>query len=193
MYEAGIELWFPTAFYYARDIISPKENSRLVGKMLELRETVPDGSGNWNCDIYTSYESLNLRNVPEFKRLLCALDDHIEQYLARIHALEKLICKEAWFNIAGPKQYQEQHTHSGRKLSLVYYCSVPDGAAPTVFKPIYADNNPIDVSAANNITQTTVSYKAEVGKLVIFPSYVPHLVPQGANTENRITISANYG
>ena len=187
--QVGVEEWFPTIFYYARDVVSNTENKKLIAEMLSLKETTPNGSAVLPCDVYTSYGTLNILELPAFKNLLSVFDNHINSYLLNIRAHEKLSCREAWFNITGPKQYQEEHIHIRSKLSLVYYCCVPKGSAPTTFKSPYVDINPLYADFTNQIPTT---YTAEVGKLVIFPSYVPHFVSQGTNMKDRITVSANY-
>ena len=184
----GIELWFPTPFYFATDIISKEENQRVLEECYNIREQNPDNPHRWACDIYTSFTTDNLINNKNFRRLFAAIEDHMDYFSSSLGILG-LSCRGSWFNIAGPKQYQEKHIHPENRLSLIYYCKTPEGSADTYFNKPYYDMYPLYLNGQSN---ESIKYKAEACKLVIFLSNMPHFVPQGTNTDDRVSISANY-
>ena len=192
----GLKLYFPSIFYYASDIISEEANQKIIDATIRLKEQHKSGHKNWDCDIYTTFKTYDIKKDESFSPLISAINDQVKAYGISIKSKNQLRCAGAWFNIGGVKQYQETHTHIGgmNKLSVVYYCSTPEGSAPTIFKPFYEITNTlVSEIPENEYIHTDIRVTPEERKLIIFPSHIPHFVPQGTNTEQRITISANYG
>ncbi len=190
-----VEYWFPTVFYTALDVVSEEENNKLIDAIHILKEKHESGNKYWNCDIYTTFNTYNIKDDETFSTLLSAIDLHVNNYIASVHSNDNLVCNSAWFNVGTVKQYQETHNHvgDGNKLSVIYYCSAPEGSATTIFKPPYEPTNPLTTQSLDSPLQKHVEFVAEERKLLIFPSYVSHLVPQGSNTKERISIATNYG
>ena len=64
--------------------------------------------------------------------------------------------------------------------SCIYYCKIPENSGDVTFR----------VTAG--IREYAVTEKAEVGKLIVFPSEVYHMTGKNASNENRISINSNF-
>ena len=98
----------------------------------------------------------------------------------------------AWANVNGPGDFNRLHTHAGSTWSGVYY--VDTGALTD------ADGTPLHFfdpcqGRANTFLQPVVparySVRAEAGMMVLFPSYMPHMVFPHQGERQRISIAFN--
>lgn len=172
------------------NIISQDYNDELILKCYGLRTQLANGSDPWLCDIYTSFQSTNLWEFPEFELLLQVMNQKVQEFGEQLNGMEiETKCVDAFFNISGKGQYQEQHIHPMSHISAIYYLKAPEGSAPTVFKKPYTNMmyypNPL-------FPKESESYDPVERRLVLFPSYLPHLVDQQKINQDRITIAANY-
>ena len=98
-----------------------------------------------------------------------------------------------WVNFNGPGDYNIQHVHPRSAFSGVYWHAVPEGSAPIRFRRF--DDFPIASFYGEHATDSwsssvsTVSPRA--GTMIIFPSWLPHWVDEGTNTEDRISVAFN--
>lgn len=100
-----------------------------------------------------------------------------------------------WANITHPNHRHHLHIHPNCLFSGILYVNAPKDCGPTVFadprpgariiEPSHTENNPANMSAFVVV--------AEKGRMLIWPSYLPHCVENGkANVdEDRIVIAFN--
>jgi len=100
-----------------------------------------------------------------------------------------------WANIANPNRRHHMHIHPNCLLSGLVYIKTPKRCGQTVFtsprqltkniEPAYIDKN--------ELNSDVFSMPAEKGRMLIWPSYIPHAVEQGAadETEDRIVVAFN--
>jgi uncharacterized protein (TIGR02466 family) len=86
------------------------------------------------------------------------------------------------------------HTHNESTISAVYYISAPAGSGKIVFEdPREPDMLPIkDIPDRNELSYAKVGYQAAEGSLVIFRSYLRHMVSLNNNIEPRISVAFNF-
>jgi hypothetical protein len=98
----------------------------------------------------------------------------------------------AWANVNGPGDFNRFHTHAGSTWPGTYY--VDTGA------PVDADGTPLHFfdpcqGRANTFLQPVVparySVRPEPGMMVLFPSYMPHMVFPHQGPRQRISIAFN--
>jgi uncharacterized protein (TIGR02466 family) len=98
-----------------------------------------------------------------------------------------------WFNVNKRGSYNIQHTHPHSIFSAVWYLTAPEDCGDLSFHRHDREVNEWFVPA----TVTPFNYdsfvvKPEVGKLVVFPSYMLHSVTQSNSDENRISVAFNF-
>tara|TARA_B100000586_G_C19902023_1_gene339546 strand:+ start:96 stop:653 length:558 start_codon:yes stop_codon:yes gene_type:complete len=95
---------------------------------------------------------------------------------------------EIWRNKYLDNDYQEPHTHINTSFSFIIYEEIPTGAYTIFFNP------------AKYLIQATVGYDENIiplkfkpdvnkGQIIIFPSYVEHMVNRNSD---QVTISGNF-
>lgn len=191
----GIHLWFPTAIYYEDGIVSFEERKKLISRCYEIKNTVTSNHESWDCDVYTSYQKHNLMNDTLFKPLINKITDSVYIFAQSFTSNYRYTCSESWININRAKHYQEYHYHPDATFSAIYYLSAPEGSGNTVFRsPLEPDMLSIKnlSSELNYLSNRSCIYPATTDRLIIFRSYLEHMVKQGTNTEDRISLSFNF-
>src|SRR5262245_61562870 len=100
-----------------------------------------------------------------------------------------------WANIANPNRRHHMHIHPNCLLSGLIYIKTPPRCGPTIFisprqfskglEPTYLEKNELNSDG--------FTMPAEKGRMLIWPSYIPHAVEQGAadESEDRIVVAFN--
>jgi uncharacterized protein (TIGR02466 family) len=191
-----VEICFPVTIFNEKELFSTEQNKIWADYSLELKKTVPSAHTGWYGGTYTTFDSnqYNLKNDPMFTELINAVTVKVNEF-AKEHGSDTTYdCQHAWVNIADKDNYQEFHTHIGSVFSVVYYVSVPEGSGKIVFEdPKEPDMMPLrDVKNQTPLSYRRIFYPSETGSLVIFRSYLRHMVEPGTNIEPRISISMNF-
>jgi uncharacterized protein (TIGR02466 family) len=185
---------FPTNVYLAEEILSKEKNNELYKISLDLEKNISAGGDNWKCNTYTTLGSYNLTQDQNFSELINLTTFHVNNYVALLGSNYKYQCQEAWLNVGYEGSFQEYHVHANSTISCIYYLKMPEGSGRTIFEnPVEPDMIPIKfIEDFNIINSMTYSYLPIEGSLLIFRSYLRHMVEQGRNKEPRITIAFNF-
>ena len=99
----------------------------------------------------------------------------------------------AWININKKGNKNHAHIHPKSLLSGVVYISSNDYSGNLVFSRNDGYKHYLSAEETNlkMFIQTAVSYKPEVGKIIIFPSWIEHYVEENLSDEVRISLSFN--
>lgn len=189
-----VEMWFPVAIYTEDYLFSEEQNNVWAQHILNYKNTVPPGGDGWYGNTYTTHGTFDILNDPVFDPLVKSITQHVNNF-AKMHGSNGVFqCDYAWANIADAGQFQEGHTHNGNTFSLSYYITAPEGAGQIVFEdPKEPDMKPIKkIVDRNTLSFIKTGITPKQGSVVIFRSYLRHLVTPGINTEPRISISMNF-
>jgi uncharacterized protein (TIGR02466 family) len=101
-----------------------------------------------------------------------------------------------WANIANPNRRHAMHVHPNCLFSGILYIKTPKNCGPTMFtsprqlarmfEPAYSEKN--------ELNSDVFVFPAEKGRMLLWPSYLPHAVEQGSaedETEERIVVAFN--
>jgi uncharacterized protein (TIGR02466 family) len=191
---AEMNLWFPVSIYTEKNILTGEEHQQLVNHVDTIKKDIPSGGKDWFGSIYTSFETYDIRQDAEFDNLLHNIKIHVQDYAKMHNSIHDYQCQQAWFNESVENQFQEFHTHASNVISAVYYLRAPEGAGDIVFKdPKQPDMNPLkNVTELNDLNFASVSFEPIENSLIIFRSYLPHMVKPGKNKVGRISVACNY-
>lgn len=191
---AKIELWFPVAIYTEDNLLSQENNDKLKTRCLDIQQTVASGGEEWFGKTYTTHGTYELTKDPECQVLLDAINYHVHEFAKAHNCQGNYDNHSAWMNISGEGSYQEFHTHNASIFSAIYYVAAPEGSGRVVFEdPKEPDMFPLkNIKGKNNLSFTRISYVPAPGTLIIFRSYLRHLVEPGTNTDPRISIAMNF-
>lgn len=191
---SNIELWFPTAIYKASEIISEKDNNKLIKRCLAVKEKVSRGGTHWMSPVYNTMNSYDLNTDKAFQPLINIVTHHVHEFTKAYGSDDKYKCSNAWVNVYKKGDYQEFHTHPKSIFSAVYFVKAPEGSGSLILSnPNCPDMLPIqNIREDNSLNFETCSYKPEPRSLIIFRSYISHMVKQGNHKEERISLAFNF-
>jgi uncharacterized protein (TIGR02466 family) len=177
-----IEYWWPTPIYYSHF----DEDSSLLDEMSAEVDTAilttPTHNPWGEAKIQTSflYDATNLflDRTPKLKKYI---NKHIKNYTEI-----DFFISESWINIGGSGARQEKHMHLRSEISGCYYhkTNTLDGAI--VFE---CNDKMLQKFSGSNIT--SIEYQPELGKIILFPSYLTHSVKTNQTEDDRISIAFN--
>jgi uncharacterized protein (TIGR02466 family) len=99
------------------------------------------------------------------------------------------LISENWINVAPPGAYQEIHNHSNSLYSGVLYIDVGDNSGDLV---LYNQNRLTSIlMPPNKLNPSKFRIKPKNKKLIMFPSWLDHLVTENKSPQDRISISWN--
>jgi uncharacterized protein (TIGR02466 family) len=138
----------------------------------------------------------DLHTVPEMKELVDVIMLESERILdAYAIQRDSHYITGMWANITHPNNRQNMHVHPNCLLSGLVYIKTPTNCGPTMFassrrlsknlEPRYLEKN--------ELNSDFFVVPAEKGRVLIWPSHVPHAVEQGTadETEERIVVPFN--
>ena len=100
-----------------------------------------------------------------------------------------------WANIAHPNRRHHMHIHPNCLFSGLVYIKTPKNCGPTVFASPrqLAKNIEPTFLQKNELNSDVFIFPAEKGRMLMWPSHVPHAVEQGAavEAEDRIVVAFN--
>jgi uncharacterized protein (TIGR02466 family) len=100
-----------------------------------------------------------------------------------------------WANIANPNRRHNFHNHPNCLLSGIVYIKVPKNCGRTIFASSRLNSKNIEPTYLhkNDINADIFSMPPEKGRMMIWPSHVPHAVEEGTanEAEDRIVLAFN--
>ena len=140
-------------------------------------------------------------NDKRFKKLNDWVKKGVDTYVKAHKYFGDFKAKESWIVNYKKNNYQPWHLHPGWTISTVFYLKADENDVPTMFKSPYNDMlNPLnrtpdtedDKDPYNELTYSTIDYKPKSGKLLIFRSFIEHMVPLKLNNKDRIIFAYNF-
>ena len=188
---------FQTLLYY-KDLEDIKSlNPQYATRIQQLKKEFATDQANWICNTYTTLNSYDLKADPLFQSLVDTITSEVVQFGASYGVIgKKIICTDAWANIAAPGDFQEYHAHPNNHFSVAYYIQVPKNSGDIHFKSTEAffDNCPLPCKEDSMFPASAhqIRVPAKEGMLVAFRANLQHMVSQNLSHEDRISISMNF-
>ena len=164
----------------------------------KLRELQRAGRGSFAPnDAMRAYMSPDdLQNLPEMAELVDVIMRELGQILD-IYAIKRDFhyVTNMWANIAHPNRRHSMHMHPNCLFSGIVYIKTPKHCGPTVFASPrqLAKNLEPTYLAKNEFNADVFVMPPEKGRMLLWPSHVPHAVEEGKADENedRIVVAFN--
>ena len=99
---------------------------------------------------------------------------------------------EGWLNIYKKGDSQEYHTHSRSVISAVYFLKLPKHSSKLYFKPPFVDMIEPDIIEPTFNNMSLIEINPKEGSVIVFRSYLPHMVSQHNNKQERISLAYNF-
>jgi uncharacterized protein (TIGR02466 family) len=189
-----IQTWFPTSIYVTDEVVTPEYINTIKNKCLAIFSTISHGAENWNCNTFNTLGTYDVKSDEIFVELIKTIEFHVNQFAEYHGSNFSYNCKDSWINMNYKNTYQEYHCHANSTFSAVYYISTPSKSGRIIFEnPTEPDMVPIkNISDPTEASYRTCHYSPTENTLLIFRSYLRHMVELGQNEEPRISIALNF-
>ena len=189
-----IDEWFPTAIYRVENLFSKEQNDTWAEYIRTNRKHIPSGGKGWLGNMYNTFGVYEITKDKTFVPLVNEISKHVSEYSKAFGSMAVYKPLNGWVNIAEKHSYQEYHVHNNCIFSCAYYLTSPAGCGNIVFEsPSEPDMMmPKNIVGPTKFNRPTCSYEPKQGMLLIFRSYLRHMVQNGTNEEDRISISMNF-
>ena len=190
--NSNIDLWFPTVVYNNTYSRYSTERDSLISTVEDLATTIPSGGNNWYSKIVNSCGTYDLLHNSNFNNLNDWINKCLADFCQQLGCKDTYKINESWFNIYQKNDWQEAHYHSRNVFSCVFFLKAPAGSSPIVFEnPLMPDMNAPDYNNKHSLNFQACKYEPIEGQLLIFRSYLKHLVPPHPLDDTRITLAYN--
>ena len=188
--KTEINQFFPTCVWVHKVDDAVELNRHLRNEVTKLRTQFPPRAGaicGWQSpgSLHTSEAFAPLL------RYLFAASQGVFEFLS--YEYERLDITNCWANVNLRGHSNRDHVHPNNYLSGVYYVTVPEGsgrilfrdprAQAMIFVPAVKQRSPFN-SDEHAITP-------EEGDLILFHSWLPHMVEPNQSDQERISIAFN--
>jgi len=197
--ECNLQSSFKIPFYVVKNVLTEEENNKLKYDILTLASSQEKNGGTgWFSGTKspkTNFEIFTLDNRKEFDLISSKLTQCVNKFAKEAYnSMRTFEPTEGWYNVYNKENLQEFHNHPMSVFSAVYYCSFPEGSSPTIFKdPVVDMFPPFPYSSPTEFSNDNlVMYPPGERSLIIFRSFLLHMVPTGTNDRTRITLAYNF-
>lgn len=184
---------FPTPVYYEEEVVSKEYNDFIVDNCYKIKKVATSGGKGWFTNLYNTAGTHNTIYDKNFNELNEKILYHIHEFAKVNGSKSNYKLDDGWINIYQKSDYQEFHYHTSSVFSVVYYAKIPENGGSLVLNsPKGPDMFPLkDVSTSNEFNHTWFKIQPKERSLIIFRSFVEHMVEPGKNESERISIAYN--
>ena len=193
----NLENWFPTPIFFS--IAEEKIKNAILAEYQSTEKKILEGrainSGTWGDHIDTTFKYGEDNNII-LSHDLYLLKEYVQQVATTFsHYLftnpEPILIQESWINYSKKYQHQNKHDHfKENTLSGVYYLKTNGSDGNIKFYSPSACMR-YDKKNTTQVTHSSIEYKPQEGKIIIFPSWVEHSVLPNMTESTRISVSFN--
>jgi uncharacterized protein (TIGR02466 family) len=168
---------------------------RIEKKLRELRKS-GKGMSSPEGAILAYMTPDNIQTLPEMKELVDVVmwdsGNILDAYKIK---RDSHYITNMWANIANPNRRHHMHIHPNCLLSGLVYIRTPKNCGSTMFTSPRQLSKNLEPTylGKNELNSDVFIMPAEKGRMLIWPSHVPHAVEQGAadEAEERIVVAFN--
>ena len=183
------EQWFPSVIWSG--MMDGVDNAH-IETFAQDRKQLDEGVQVSN---YIGWQSGPIRqgDSEEFDKLVRVITEQVNGCAVQAD-IPELAIQNIWVNVNTPGSYNHLHNHAGSILSGVYYVKATLEQGNIFFER--GDNAEYflpPMEKPNYFTSTATTYKAMTSAIYIFPGWLKHSVQPNLTSEDRISVSFNYG
>ena len=186
--------FFASVIGFEDNLEHKKTNDLVIKKCYEL-ENLKSGDSGWVKKTYTTINSHNICKDKTFKKINEFVANAVKNYcLINSYDSKKIqtVPTEGWLNIYKKGDSQEYHTHSRSVISAVYFLKLPKNSSKLYFKPPFVDMIDPDIIEPTFNNMSLIEINPKEGSVIVFRSYLPHMVSQHNNKQERISLAYNF-
>jgi uncharacterized protein (TIGR02466 family) len=184
-----LELWFPQPIWF-KDCTA--DFSEALSYIEELKKTNPgrrlSNVGGWQS------EDIDFESTKELAEPFDVVRKGVEYVVQDLqqYGFGKFRLANAWINVSKGADFNREHVHAGATFSGCLYLKVSDKSGHISFtRPDNMLLYPGVGSNKKDIFYSSTSYKPVIGRLLVFPAWLPHMVLPSEDDEERISVAFN--
>ena len=192
--EPNIHLYFPVSIYRIENLLEKSAIDSMRIEVDRIEKTVPRGGSNWESDVYNTLGTHDISSNIIFKDLCEKVNWHVNKFnhtLGSNHKIEK--SRDSWLNIYYENQYQELHHHP-EQYSAVFFLTAPENCSNFIIvnPNEHFQRNLLDIRELNQLNEVIHEIRVQENLLIIFRSFLKHMVPKNKSVDKRVSISFNF-
>jgi len=174
-------------FLFVDNLLTEEENNTLVELCYNVKNNINEGSPeDWTATNFTTFRNFDPVSDSKFNFYSEKVQKAVNTYAHYHDYTENIYHRNGWINYNRENDYVEEHTHANSRISCIYYAKIPENSKGTIFKSPYIDMLPFPKN------HDVIEIEAVEKRLLVFRSFLPHLVESGTNKKDRITLASNY-
>ena len=190
-----VESWWPTPIYYSF-IQGPafdqvQSDFETVFQDLKNRDLFQHKPG-WNpSSLLLSDTTFSRSLIDEYHLDAFRIQvlDHVKKFVAYYGILDaEFKIKQSWMTLTNSGGTTHTHSHGSTDISGVYYFRTSGDDGSIYFE---SNNKLMGASAMFGTGAHNITYRPEVGKLILFPGFLEHGVYENTTTNERVSVSFN--
>lgn len=153
-----------------------------------LRQDRYSNQGNTTSNDRTILKNKELTDIRDF------IEDAMLEYFKTIHDPKgdvSLYITQSWANYTEPGQYHHKHRHPNSFISGVFYPQANILVDKIYFFKGGYDRINLQPANWNQWNSESWWFEVEAGDLLLFPSYLQHMVETKIGNETRVSIAFN--
>jgi len=188
-----ITTFFPQSFFTSQNLLEKDYLVKLQNISLDIKNKNKCGGKNWLLKPYNTLDTYELTKDENFKLLLNKIEEKVFLFVKAHKSDHFYKIKEAWLNIYNKNDQQEYHYHADCTFSAVFFLKSTKDCAKIFFEnPVEPDMKPIkNIKEQNQLTFKTCHFFPKENSLLIFRSYMRHMVEKQNTNFERTTVAVN--
>jgi len=184
---------FPTGFFTGK-VPDVTLCDRVEAKLREMQKAGQGYIANTYLRNYMTPD--NLQTLPEMKELVDLILEE-SKLILDVYKIKRdsHYISNMWANVSSPNRRHNTHAHPNCLFSGLIYIRTPKDCGRTLFHSPRHLTNAIapDLAEKNELNADTFVMPVEKGRMLIWPSYLPHSVDNGNadDGEDRIVVAFN--
>ncbi len=184
--EPHIQGLFPTPVLFARFHREWTDDEKKFFE--ETSKNTHSNSGN------TTSDDRYVLDHPAMKEIRDYYQAHINYYMEKIYVPKypvEAYITQSWMNYTNPGQFHHKHAHPNSWLSGCIYISTEREKDRITFYNDKYNRISLATESFNPYNSESWWFSVGTGDIVIFPSYLTHMVEQTTSSDTRVSIAIN--
>ena len=184
----SIDRLFPTTVTIFDNVLELEYIDSMLEDIIDSSKKVGRKT-NWQ-----SNHNPNLHEHPKYKPLGKKVLELSKEYIEDLKfEFDDHYITGMWSNILKPGEFPSPHTHSNNLVSGVFYLQTNDNSPAITFLDPRPQSSVLQPQAKeyNIFNSTMFFYPAKVNRMILFPSWLEHYVPQNDTKFSRVSIAFN--
>ena len=184
----SIDRLFPTTVTIFDNVLELEYIDSMLEDIIDSSKKVGRKT-NWQ-----SNHNPNLHEHPKYKPLGKKVLELSKEYIEDLKfEFDAHYITGMWSNILKPGEFHSPHTHSNNLVSGVFYLQTNDNSPAITFLDPRPQSSVLQPQAKeyNIFNSTMFFYPAKVNRMILFPSWLEHYVPQNDTKFSRVSIAFN--